>query len=426
MSPLPDPPVLGLAVALGAGLLIGIERERRKGEGDERGAAGLRSFAVVALCGALAHWLPVAGLVLVGAAFVAALAALSYWKSRSRDPGLTTEFALFATYLIGVQAVVWPALAAACAAGLAVLLALRQRLHQLATRLLSEQELHDGLMLAALTLVVLPLVPDKPLAWLGGMSPRPLATLVLLIMVMQAAGQMALRALGPRGGALAAGFVSGFVSSTAAVASLGSRARAEPAQTRVLAAAAGLSTAATWVQVLIVCMAVPPAGAAPLGPVARGGALGARATGLLALWRLPPDPVPASPAAAATATTRSALRPREAVAVAGTLGLVALGVGQAQAHFGDAGRSAGVALAALADAHAPVAALAALHSGGELGDAALLQGALIAVGANSLSRSAVAWLAGGRAYAGRVALALAAGWAAAAAAALVALPSLLG
>jgi uncharacterized membrane protein (DUF4010 family) len=141
---------------------------------------------------------------------------------------------------------------------------------------------------------------------------------------------------------------------------------------------------------------------------------------------LPPEPVVAAPADATPATSRSALRPREAVAVAATLGLVALGVGQAQAHFGDAGRSVGVALAALADAHAPVAALAALHAGAELGDAALLQGALIAVGANSLSRSVVAWLAGGRAYAGRVALALAAGWAAAAAAALVALPALLG
>jgi uncharacterized membrane protein (DUF4010 family) len=418
VSPLPDPPALGLAVALGAGLLIGIERERRKGEGDERGAAGLRSFAVVALCGALAHWLPVPGLVLVGAAFVAALAALSYWKSRSRDPGLTTEFALFATYLIGVQAVVWPALAAACAAGLAVLLALRQRLHQLATRLLSEQELHDGLMLAALTLVVLPLVPDKPQAWLGGMSPRPLATLVLLIMVMQAAGQVALRALGPRGGALAAGFVSGFVSSTAAVASLGSRARAEPSQTRVLAAAAGLSTAATWVQVLVICIAVSPAGAADLWPLAVGGALGAAAVGLLGLWHAPAAEATAN-AAPASSQARSALRPREALAVALTLGLVTLGVGQAQAHFGELGRSIGVALAALADAHAPIAALASLHAAGQLDSEALLQTTWLAIGANSLSRSLVALLAGGPAYAARVALALVSGLAVAGASMLL-------
>jgi uncharacterized membrane protein (DUF4010 family) len=415
VNPETDPPILGLAVALGAGLLIGIERERRKGEGDERGAAGLRSFAVVASSGALCQWLPVPGLVLVGAVLVAALAALSYAKSRSRDPGLTTEFALFATYLIGVQAVVWPALAAGLAAALAILLAMRERLHRLATRLLSEQELHDGLMLAALTLVVLPLVPDRPIDWLGGMSPRPLATLVLLIMVMQATGQIALRWLGPRGGALAAGFVSGFVSSTAAVASLGSRARAEPPRAAVLAAAAGLSTAATWVQVLVICLAVSPAGAAALWPVALAGALGASAVGLVALRRAPTVP----PAAEAAAPSGSALRPREALAVAVTLGLVALGVGQAQQHFGDTGRTVGVALSALADAHAPVAMLASMHAASGIGTPDLVKGSLVAIAANSLSRCGVAAVAGGWAFAWRVALALGVGWAAAAAASWV-------
>jgi uncharacterized membrane protein YhiD involved in acid resistance len=96
---------LGLVVALGAGLLIGIERERRRGRGDDRKAAGLRSFVVAAMAGALAQALPVHGLVAIGAALVGLLAASAYWKSRSRDPGLTTELALFATYLIGVQSV---------------------------------------------------------------------------------------------------------------------------------------------------------------------------------------------------------------------------------------------------------------------------------------------------------------------------------
>jgi hypothetical protein len=32
--------IVGLAVALGIGLLVGIERERRKGDGDRRAAAG--------------------------------------------------------------------------------------------------------------------------------------------------------------------------------------------------------------------------------------------------------------------------------------------------------------------------------------------------------------------------------------------------
>lgn len=83
---IPQDGFVGLAVALGAGLLIGIERERRKGAGDDRQAAGLRSFTVVAMTGALAQWLSVPGLVVCGAGLVAVLAAAAYWKSRSSDP----------------------------------------------------------------------------------------------------------------------------------------------------------------------------------------------------------------------------------------------------------------------------------------------------------------------------------------------------
>ncbi|WP_353092015.1 DUF4010 domain-containing protein [Methylibium sp.] len=396
---LPDG-TLGLAVALGAGLLIGIERERRKGRGADREAAGLRSFAVAAATGGLAQWLPVPGLVIAGALLVAGLAALSYAKSRSRDPGLTTELALFTTYLIGVQSVLSPALGAACGAGLAVLLAARERLHRFATQLLSEQELHDGLLLTALALIVLPLIPARPLDVLGGIDPRPLAALVLLILAMQAAGQVALRALGPRGGVLAAGLVSGFVSSTATVASLGGRARAQPEQATLLAGGAALSGVATWLQALLIsALLSPPAAAALLLP-ALAGAAGALAVGLLCLRTAGALQEPP------TGPPRSALRLREALIVALTLGIVALLVGNAQRHYGDVGLELSVVLAALVDAHAPIASLAALHAAGELPTEPLLHGVLLAVSANTLTRCGVAVVAGGRAYALRVALAL--------------------
>jgi hypothetical protein len=51
--PLLDPVILNLAVALGIGLLIGAERERRKGSGPSRSFAGIRTFAVTSLAGAI-------------------------------------------------------------------------------------------------------------------------------------------------------------------------------------------------------------------------------------------------------------------------------------------------------------------------------------------------------------------------------------
>jgi uncharacterized membrane protein YhiD involved in acid resistance len=94
----------GLALALGLGLLIGVERERRKGEGAQRRFAGLRTFALVALCGATAQSLQQPLLTLAAALLVVLLIAMAYWRDRSDDPGVTTEVALFLTFLLGVLA----------------------------------------------------------------------------------------------------------------------------------------------------------------------------------------------------------------------------------------------------------------------------------------------------------------------------------
>lgn len=185
-----SPEQMGLAVALGAGLLIGLERERRKGQGPDRKAAGLRSFMVAALAGAVSQIVSPL-LSAVALAGVAMLAGLSYWRRRSDDPGLTTELALIATALIGMLAVPQPALASACAAILAGVLAARDRLHRFATHWLTETELHDGLLLAALVLVLLPLLPNTPVAWLGQLSPQRVLMLVIVILCMQAAGHPA-------------------------------------------------------------------------------------------------------------------------------------------------------------------------------------------------------------------------------------------
>lgn len=394
---------IGLAVALGVGLLIGVERERRKGSGVDRRPAGLRSFVVVATSGALAQALGIPGLVVAGTLVIGALALLAYGKSRSRDPGLTTELAMLATYLIGVQCVLMPALGAACGAGLAVMLAAKDRLHRFATHWLSEQELHDGLFLAALALIVLPLVPHEPIALLGGLNPRPTAALVLLIMGMQAAGHLGLRWLGPSRGVLASGFTAGFVSSTACIASFGSQARAEPALLRTLAGGAALSAAATWVQALVMCTTLAPAMGLVLAPAAVVGALTCAGAGVLMSRR---GGASALPPASPLQPTASALKPRAALAVALLLGLVGIAVGYAQRHFGETGAGLGAMLAGLADAHAPIAAMASLNAAGSLPVHEAIIGVLLALSTNTLTRCGVALTTGGWAFAWRVGAAL--------------------
>lgn len=388
----------GLAIALGCGLLIGLERERRKGRGPDREVAGLRSFAVAALAGALAALLASDWLIAGGLLGLALLVAATRWQSKPRDPGLTTELALLASYLVGALAMSQALWAAIAALVLTALLALRARLHHFANRVLREEELHDGLLLAALALLVLPLLPAAKLAVLGGISPRQLGGLVLLLLALQALGHVALRLLGSRAGLLASGLLAGLVSSTATVASFGGQARAKPQALRGLAAAALMSTAATWLQTLLMLGPIAPTLLRDWAPVAAAG----MATALLGAWLLAPREL-----AQAVGPARRPLRPREALILALLLSGVSAAVSFAQQRLGELGVLGGALLAGLADAHAALPSLAALAAEARITPELLASALLLALGANSLTRSLVALGAGGPRYGGLIAGALA-------------------
>ncbi len=408
-------PWIGLAVALGVGLLVGIERERRKGRGPQRKAAGMRTFALATVAGALAQSLSPGALVVAGALAVSAFAALAYWRSvrgpqDQTDPGLTTEVALVVAYLVGVQCVVQPAVGAACGAVLTALLAAREGMHRFATEWLTEQELRDALVLAGVALVVVPLAPAAPLPGLGGLAPRTAAWLVLLILSIQAAAHVAQRLLGDRQALIATGLLGGFVSSTATIATLGTQARTQaPPLQRRLAGAASLSGAATWLQALALAAVVGPALLPQMLPMALAGAGVASLAGAWSSMARDSDPLAAAPS-----KPQRPLRLREALLVAAVLLGVSIAVAWLRNRYGTQGLLTGSAVAALADAHAPIAAALGLYGQGTVDAREALTTVLVAIGANSASRSVASFVTGGSGYGVRVSSTLTASWLAAA------------
>ena len=188
----------------------------------------MRTFTLIGLAGGLAELLGGPAVALAGA-FVVIATLASYKRTLEQDPGLTTEVAMLVVFLLGVLAMRMPQLAAALGAAVALLLAAKTRLHRFVREVLSEQELHDALLLAGCALVVLPLLPAGAVDPWGVLDLRRLWTLVVLVMAINAAGYVALRALGPRYGLAVAGFAGGFVSSTATIAGMGTRALQTPA-----------------------------------------------------------------------------------------------------------------------------------------------------------------------------------------------------
>ena len=221
--------LLGLCVALGIGLLIGAERERRKDTHKTGIAAGIRTFAVVALLGAVSILLGEYVFVVV-TLVVGGSALLAYRNTSAQEPGLTTELSLFLTCLLGGLAIRDATLAAGIGAVLALLLAARNRIHYFVRKVLTEQELHDVILFSAAALIALPLAPNRFMGPFDAFNPHAAVQIIVLVMAISALGYIAMRLLGPRFGLPLAGFASGFVSSTATIFSMGTRVNQLPSQ----------------------------------------------------------------------------------------------------------------------------------------------------------------------------------------------------
>ena len=401
-------PVLALAVALGVGMLLGVERERRKGEGTSRAAAGVRTFALVGLAGGLSWRVGEAATAAVALGFVALAAIVGYVRSHEADPGLTTEVALVVDFLLGALAQRDTALAAGVGVATAIVLAGREQIHTVVRRTLSERELHDGLLFAACALIVLPLLPDRGFGPHGSLNPSIIWRLVVIVMAIQAAGYVSLRAIGPRYGLLVAGLLGGFVSSTATIGIMGARAVREPGQRRGATAAAVASSVATIILLAIVV------GAASLKTL-RELALPLTFAGLAAVGYALRFAVRASRAKDEEEFEHGrAFNLRVAIVLAATVAIVLLVSSVLTAALGRAGLILGTATAGLADSQSPAISAATLSHDGQISASSAALAVLAALSANTLSKAVVAAVFGKRRFAADVwpglALILAGAW----------------
>lgn len=209
-------PVEAFATALGIGLLIGMERERRPDA-----AAGLRTFSLVAMLGCLfamlgekgdSPWLLAVGLVVLAASMVA-----SNFSSQQEEKyrGFTSEAAIIVTY--GLGAAVWygyATIAVMLAIATTVLLYFKAELKQFSERM-TAKDINSMLQFAVLSLVILPILPSEDFGPYGAINPRQVWWMVVLISGLALAGYLALRIIGARHGAAVLGIFGGLASSTA-------------------------------------------------------------------------------------------------------------------------------------------------------------------------------------------------------------------
>ncbi|MEY2685104.1 MAG: hypothetical protein RJA09_2248 [Pseudomonadota bacterium] len=390
--------VTTLAVALGCGLLVGIERERHQAGGAVRALAGVRTFALVCVMASGATLTGQAGLVVVGALLVAALCVVSHARDKTSDVGVTTEIALFLTYLMGVLAESSATLAAAMAVGGTALLAGRERLHRFAHHWLRPNEVRDGVTLGALVLIALPLVPNQPL-WGEVLNLHRVVQLLALLLVIQSLAYLSRRLLDARHAVVLSSVASGFVSSTATIASMGMAVREGRGGARLMAGAGLLSCTATLLQALVVALAIQPSWLGVLWGPAVAGTFVALLWGIWLVRGATAHPTTAAQGSNAAPAEDRMFSLRAALLVAGLLtGVQALVYGL-RLWLGDAGLLGGTILAAVADLHAAMSAVFALGPPDEPGaPSAGVWALVLAVGVHGVSKATTAGLAGGARY----------------------------
>src|SRR5574343_1197679 len=209
-------PVEAFATALGIGLLVGMERERRPDS-----AAGLRTFSLVAMIGCLfallgektgGPWLLAVGLIVVAGAMVA-----SNFSTQQEEQyrGFTSEAAIVVTY--GLGASVWygyATLAVMLAIATTVLLYFKAELKHISERT-TPKDINSILQFGVLSMVILPILPNEDFGPYDAFNPRQVWWMVVLISGLALAGYLALRIIGARHGAAVLGIFGGLASSTA-------------------------------------------------------------------------------------------------------------------------------------------------------------------------------------------------------------------
>ncbi|WP_275097229.1 MgtC/SapB family protein [Sedimenticola hydrogenitrophicus] len=388
-----------LGVALAIGLLIGVERgwRERKAEEGER-IAGVRTYGLIGLLGGCAALLSEkVGPISLGLMFVALAGVLTAVYAvnlqRENDVGITSLVTGLLTFLLGAMAVMGEVVvASALAVVTALLLSYKPQLHRW-VRTLEQKELHAGIKLLLISVVLLPALPNRGFGPWEALNPYAIWWMVVLIASISFVGYFAVKIGGARHGTLFTGLFGGLASSTALTLHFSRLSRSDRAMGPILSMGILFACGTMFPRMLLLASALNPRLFEPLLLPTLVMALLVYLP-VLFYWRLHrrQDTEMVSP-------LKNPLELKTAVVFGLLLALVML-LGKAlKEWFGDAGLLALAAASGVADVDAITLSLARMRAA-EVDLRVVAIGLVIAASANSLTKAGLASIIGG----GRVGL----------------------
>ena len=393
--------LLGVGIALAAGLLIGLERGwHQRDLPDGHRVAGLRTFALIGLLGGLSGLLAqrwgaiVLGVVL---AVVALLILAGYIVTARMHSvmGLTTAMAAITTFLVGVLAAGGSTLLASAVAVVTVaLLQLKRPMHNGIGKL-TESELTSGIQLLLISVVILPVLPDRGFGPFEALNPYKLWWAVVLLALLSFLGFVLMRWFGARRGLTLTALLGGLVSSTATTATLARWAKEAPQWRPLAAGGATLACAAMFGRMaVLVAVAAPALGTATVGTLGAMAVTGA-AFGAYLTTREHARDLP-------DLSTQNPLKLTAAVQFALFLAAVLLAGRFLADRFGDAGLLVTAAISGLVDVDAITLSVGRMVGDGVVGASVAGLAVFLAAAVNQVTKLGLLWVLDSRSLALKV------------------------
>ena len=398
-----------LAVALAVGLLIGLERgwERRELPEGHR-AAGLRTFGIIGLLGGLSAQLGEnSGMVFpaVVAAALGLLAALGYWRESSDDQNvsLTSAAAILLTFCLGAFAGRGElAVAASAAVVVALLLSFKPELHGI-IRHIERAELLATLRLLLISVVLLPVLPNRGFGTWNAFNPYQIWWMVVLVAAISYIGYFAIKLLGTKRGVFVTGLCGGLISSTAVALDLARLSRdKEELAPNALAAGATVASAMMFPRMLAVIAIAAPLLAERL---AEPLILAFAVSFLAAVWLIRRDTKADLPGNTHHAEPSNPLDLNTAIKFGLMLATIMVLARGATARMGDQGLYLLSAVSGLVDVDAISLSAASMMSLGQINLSVAANAVLIAATVNTLLKAALVLTVGGTRMGWRVSIA---------------------
>lgn len=204
------------AISLGLGLLVGLQRQHHNAS-----MAGIRTFPLITLFGSVSAllaatfggWVIAAGIISIAIVILTG----NYLRSKAEptNAGQTTELAMLLMYGVGVYVMQGSTtLSVVLGGSVAVLLQLKGTLHRFVERI-GQEDMKAIMQFAVISLVILPILPDKTFGPYNVLNLQDIWLMVVLIVGIGLLGYFAYKFFGEKAGTVLGGILGGLISSTA-------------------------------------------------------------------------------------------------------------------------------------------------------------------------------------------------------------------